>query len=154
MNRTHCFRRSTRISKRTLLAHLLLSQRNVHLGENACQNNGSNTASADRLTRRVEGLQDVGNALQYFHLRSLHGKTRQILRGSESSRKNNRLESKQEQRRTSYSEEFSCAMSFTFDRAILRYNSEADIPGRLDEDVSLLFSGFSLTEKKETKTIQ
>ena len=45
-------------------------------------------------------------------------------------------------------------MSFTFDRAILRYNSEADIPGRLDEDVSLLLSGFSLTEKKETKTIQ
>ena len=45
-------------------------------------------------------------------------------------------------------------MSFTFDRAILRHSSETDIPGRLDEDVSLLLSGLSLTGKKETKRIQ
>ena len=154
MDGSHRFRRSARISKGTLLAHLFLSQRDAHLRENARQNHRGDAASADRLARRVEGRQDVGNALQHFHLRSLHGKTRQVLRSSKSSRKDNRLGSEQGQKTTSNSDGFSCSISFTFDRAILRYSSHEDVPSGLNENVPLLLCGLSLMKMERAERIQ
>ena len=154
MDGSHRFRCSARISKGTFLAHLFLSQRDAHLRENARQNDGGDAASADRLARGVEGHQDVGNALQHLHLGSLHGKTGQVLRSSKSSRNDNRLGSKQGQRTTSKSDGFSCSMSFTFDRAILRYSNREDLPSGLDENVPLLLGGLSLMGMEEAETIQ
>lgn len=78
----HDLRGSACIRVGVFVAHLLLSQGDMHSGKGASEEHGGNAAGTNRLLGGVEGVDDAGDAGNHLHLRAGNGEGGQVLRGA------------------------------------------------------------------------